>query len=377
MNRFILIKVENNIKRFIDKCRKYNIDLHNVNYINKDSIVVKVDKKDLDIIKKYNYYSNIETYSKLGIDNIKDKVYNQKCFILLFIICLLGMFFISNIILKINIIHSNKKVRELVKVELEELGIKKYSLKKDFDSLNDIKEKILENNKDKLEWISITNIGMTYVVRIEERILDEIKKEKEYCNIYSSKEALITNIYSTKGEIIVGVNDIVKPNDLLISGTIMLNEETKGYTCATGVVMGRVWYKTNITLEREYLKKEYTGNTRYNFIINNKVLRNNKYNLYDKKYLIKTKIFSLYKEIEYKNKKYKYNEKESLEKALDEVEIKFKTKLGNNGKVISKKILNKEINDKYINLNVFVTTEENIAKQEVLTIPNSTESTKE
>jgi len=93
--------------------------------------------------------------------------------------------------------------------------------------------------------------------------------------------------------------------------------------------MGRVWYKTNITLEREYLKKVYTGNTRYNFVINKKVLRNNKYNEYDKKYLIKTKIFSLYKEIEYKNKKYKYTEKESLEKAFDEVEKKFKTKLGN------------------------------------------------
>ena len=280
------------------------------------------------------------------------------------------MYFISNIIFKINIIHSNKKVRELVKEELNELGIKKYSLKKDFIHLNDIKEKILENNKDKLEWISITNIGMTYVVRIEERILDEIKSENKYCNIYSNKEALITNIYSTKGEIITSINDVVKPNDLLISGNILLNEEPKGYTCANGIVMGKVWYKVNVTLEREYLKKEYTGNTRYNFVLNKKILRNNKYNIFEKKYLIKTKIFSLYKEIEYKNKKYKYTEKESLDKALEEVDNKFKTKLSDNGKVISKKVLNKEITDKSINLSVFVTTEENIAKQEVLSIPN-------
>ena len=351
MNRFILIKVQNNIKRFIDKCKKYNINLHNLNYLNKDNIVVKIDKKDLEIIKKYNYYSNIEIYSKIGIDSIKEKIDKQKHLILLLIFCLIGMYFISNIILKINIIHSNKKIREFVREELNELGIK----------------------KDKLEWLSITNIGMTYVVRIEERILDEIKTENEYCNIIANKEALITNIYSTKGEIIANINDIVKPNDLLISGTILLNEEVKGFTCAKGFVMGKVWYKTNINIEREYLKKVYTGNTRYNFVINKKVLRNNKYNQFDKKYLIKTKIFSLYKEIEYKNKKYKYNEKESLERA----EIKFKTKLGNEGKIISKKVLNKEINDKYINLNVFVTTEENIAKQEVLSIPNSTELKKE
>lgn len=370
MNKFILIKVTNNIKRFIDKCKKYEIDLHNVTYIDENKIIVKINKKDLEFIKKYNYYSEIETYSKLGIDSIKEKIFNQKYFILLFIFCLIGMYFISNFILKINVIHSNKKIRELVREELNEYGISKYSYKKDFKELNKIKNKILEDKKDKLEWISITNIGMTYVVRIEERIIDEIKTKNEYCNVYANKEALITNIYSTAGEIIVSVNDIIKPNDLLISGTILLNEETKGYTCANGKIMGKVWYTTNISLEREYYKKEYTGKSRLNFSINKKVLRNNKYTKFDKKYFIKTKFFTLYKELEYKNKKYKYNNKESLEQALLEVDNKFKIKLGDNGKVLSKKILNKEITDKSINLSVFVTTEENIAKQEVLSIPN-------
>lgn len=374
MNKFILISVTNNIKRFIDKCKRYNLDLHNLTYIDKNKIIVKINKEDLELIKRYNYYSDIETYKKLGIDNIKEKIYKQKYFILLFILCLIGMYFISNIILKINIIHSNKNVRELVKEELKGYGITKYSYKKGFNELNEIKNKILENNKDKLEWISITNIGMTYVVRIEERIIDELKNEYEYCNIYSTKEALITNIYSTKGEIIVSVNDIVKPNDLLISGNIVLNEETKGFTCATGKVMGKVWYKTNISLDRIYYKKEYTNNKRLNFTINKKVLRNNKYTEFDKKYLIKTSFFTLYKELEYKTKKYKYNEKESLESALLEVDNKFKTKLGNNGKVLSKKVLNKEITDKSINLSVFVTTEENIAKQETLSIPDEIEN---
>ena len=370
MNKFILIEVTNNIKRFIDKCKKYEIDLHNVTYIDENKIIVKINKKDLEFIKKYNYYSEIETYSKLGIDSIKEKIFNQKYFILLFIFCLIGMYFISNFILKINVIHSNKKIRELVREELNEYGISKYSYKKDFKELNKIKNKILEDKKDKLEWISITNIGMTYVVRIEERIIDEIKTKNEYCNVYANKEALITNIYSTAGEIIVSVNDIIKPNDLLISGTILLNEETKGYTCANGKIMGKVWYTTNISLEREYYKKEYTGKSRLNFSINKKVLRNNKYTKFDKKYFIKTKFFTLYKELEYKNKKYKYNNKESLEQALLEVDNKFKIKLGDNGKVLSKKILNKEITDKSINLSVFVTTEENIAKQKVLSIPN-------
>ena len=68
---------------------------------------------------------------------------------------------------------------------------------------------------------------MTVMVRVEERILDEIKKEKEYCNVISKSDAMVTKIYSDSGEIIVSVNDIVKKDDVLISGNIVLNEENR------------------------------------------------------------------------------------------------------------------------------------------------------
>lgn len=368
-NRFVYIVVSNNIKRFINKCKSYGIDLHDLNYVDKNKLIVKIDKKDLDIVKRYNYYSEVDIYRKIGIDNIKEKIFKQKYFVLIFIICLVGMYFISNVIFKVNVIHSNKRVRELVIGELEDYGIHKYSYKKDFNELESIKNKILESNKDKLEWISITNKGMTVVVRIEERILDEVKSSNEYCNIISKSEAMITNIYSDSGEIIVSVNDIVKKDDVLISGNIVLNEENKGYTCASGKVMGKVWYNTNITVNREYQKKEYTGKKRFNFTFNNKVLRNTKYTNYEKEYLIKNRWFSIYKEVEYKLKSFKYNEKESLEKALLEVDKKYKNKLGHNGKIISKKIMSKNLNDKTINVSLFVVTEENIGKQVSLDIP--------
>ena len=363
MNKYIIINVKNNIKRFINKCNKYNIELYNINYIDKDNIIVKINKDDYKNIKTYNYYSEIEIYRNVGIDYFFNRIDKLKYFILSFILCLVFTYLISNIILRINVIHSNKNIRELVSDELYEYGIKKYSIKKDFNKLEDIKNKILESNKDKLEWISITNIGMTYVVRVEERIIDKPKVENEYCNVVATKESLVTNIFSDKGEILINVNDLVRKDDILISGNLILNEETKSYTCASGKVMGKVWYNTNITIKRDYLKKEYTGKKRYNFIINHKILKNNKYSKFDKKYIINNRFIKIYKEIEYKEKRYKYNELDSVNKALLEIDNKFKNKLNNNGKVLDKKILNKNINNKEINLNVFVITEENIGKQ--------------
>lgn len=363
MNKYIIINVKNNIKRFINKCNKYNIELYNINYIDKDNIIVKINKEDYKNIKTYNYYSEIEIYRNVGIDYFFNRIDKLKYFILSFILCLIFTYLISNIILRINVIHSNKNIRELVSDELYEYGIKKYSIKKDFNQIEDIKNKILESNKDKLEWISITNIGMTYVVRVEERIIDKPKEENEYCNVVATKESLVTNIFSDKGDILVNVNDLVRKDDILISGNLILNEETKSYTCASGKVMGKVWYNTNITIKRDYLKKEYTGKKRYNFIINHKILKNNKYSKFDKKYIINNRFIKIYKEIEYKEKRYKYNELDSINKALLEIDNKFKNKLNNNGKVLDKKILNKNINNKEINLNVFVITEENIGKQ--------------
>ena len=368
MNNYILISVENNINRFINKCNKYNIELFNIKYINKNKIIVKINENDFENIKVYNYYSEINIYKRLGLLGLKEKIINLKYFFIVFLICLISMYLSSNIILKINVIHSNKRIRELVKEELYSYGIKKYNYKKNFNELEDIKNKILDNNKDKLEWLSITNVGMTYVIRVEERIITNIKEKYEYCNIISKSESLITNIYSESGEILVNTNDIVKKDDILISGNIMLNEESKGYTCASGIIKGKVWYNTNININRNYIKRKYTGKRRFNFTFKNKILRSNKYTNYEKKYLINTKLFTLYKELEFINKEYSYSEKEGIDKALNEVVDKFNTKLGKNGEVIETKIINKNISKDKINVDVFVVTEEVISKQVKLDI---------
>jgi len=366
MNKFIIIRVKNNIKRFLDKSKKYNIELHDIVYINDNEILVKIFFDDFKKIKRYNYYSEVTIYKRMGLDYIKDKIYELKYILLVFLLCIISMYFISNIIVDIDVIHSNKSIRELVSDELELNGIKKYSYKKSFSELENIKNVILENNKDKLEWISITNDGMKYIVRIEERILDEIKEKEDYCNVIASKDGLITNIYASSGEVIVSNNDIVKKGDILISGNIILNEESKGTICASGKVMANVWYNTNISLNRKYYKKEYTNNKRYNIEIFNKKLRNTKYSKYDAYYLINTKYIKIYKEREYKFKEYKYSDKELVRNALNEVDNKFKSKLGKSGKVIKKRVLEQTITTDRIDAKVFVVTNEDIGEVNVL-----------
>ena len=58
-------------------------------------------------------------------------------------------------IFSIKIVYNDKEVIKTIEKELKKYGIEKYKLKKDYIYLNEVKENILKNNKDTLEWLEI------------------------------------------------------------------------------------------------------------------------------------------------------------------------------------------------------------------------------
>ncbi len=363
-NKDIIIKVKGNISKFISKCVNLKLTLHNIVYLDQETILVKINKDDYDKIKKINYFCKISKYKYLGIDSLLLFLKRNRIILLSIICCFLLMYFIEGVIIKVEVIHSNQEIIELVTDELKKTGIKPFTYKKDFNKLESIKNKIVENNPDKIEWMSITRKGMKYVVRVEERIITKEEKSSNYCHIIARKSGIVKKIISESGEILPAVNDYVKKDDILISGEIKLNDEVKNNTCAKGEVYAEVWYTVNLTIPLNHLEKEYTGNKRYNFIINNKKLFKDKYGLYEEVDLKKLEIrnfrIKYIEELEYQNKLSKYSEKEALDKALKEIDEKMKIKLGKDGEVIEKKVLKKSVINSKIEVEVFVEALENI-----------------
>lgn len=368
MSKNIVIKVTGCINKFIIKCIRFNIDLLNINYLDNDCILVKINIDDLERVKKLNYYSEIVEYKLLGIDRFISFLKRNLFLFVTVIVCFFIMNFLENIIFDINIIHSNKEIIELVKDELDKNNIKTFTMAKSFDELEKIKVKIIEDNPDKLEWMSITKVGMKYVVRIEERIITEIEESNQYCHVVAKRAGIVKKIKSTSGEIIPAINDYVRAGDILISGQIHLYEEVKGNVCASGEVYAEVWYSVNLSIPLEYQEKEYTAEERYNFVINKKRLFSNKYETFDEEDIYKFNILGFnikyLKEKEYRNILKKYTYDEAVLEALKQVDIKMNDKLKDNGEVTSKKILKKTQFNSRIDIEVFVVTLENIATQQ-------------
>ena len=69
------------------------------------------------------------------------------------------LYFISNVIFSIEIVYNDQEIVSKIEKELKKYEIQKFKLKKEYSELEKIKEEILSNNKDTLEWLEIVEDG--------------------------------------------------------------------------------------------------------------------------------------------------------------------------------------------------------------------------
>lgn len=357
MNKRIYLEVSNELNRFIKKCIDNSINLYNITY-KKDKIIVLIDVKDYLKIKRLNYYSKIRVVKYDGLLNIKKIIKDNMFYISVIFLSFIWMNLLTNYIVDIEIIHSNSGIRRLLKEELDKNNVKRFSLAYSFEELDNITKKILADNKNNLEWVSIKKDGMKYIVRAEERIIkSEVVSDKPR-DIVASKDAYITKVISSKGNVLVRQGEYVKKGTVLISGKITLYEDVKGVTSASGSVYGNVWYECTVETPKEISSERLTGRKRYNLNVGNKILLRNKYQNFRQKNIREIKIFGLkikfYREEEVEIIKTKTDD----EYALNRLKEEFDKKLNGKGVIIYQKVLKKDENNSTIKYRVFIITNE-------------------
>lgn len=387
LDSIIKIKVEGkNIDNYIRRLIKRKINIKKLIPISYKEVHLIITSKEYDKLIKYKTtykISIIDTYGKLKIKNIIKK---NIILITSFLIGLALIITLSQMVFSIDIIHEDKQIRSLVKKELENYNIKKYTFKKDYNTLEKIEDKILEDNKDKLEWIEIISSGTKYIVRIEERKINTTEELYQYQSIVSKKNAIITEIKAEKGEKVKAVNDYVKKGDTIISGYITLPNNTTSITMAKGEVYGEVWYKVSLDYPFIYQEENLTGKSQTIYVLNflNKRLSLfdfNKYKSFDSK--DKVLLFnpliniSLVKEKQYEViiKDEVYPEDIAITKAKDYITKKLKKDNPSIKEIKKITIISQEQTESKLKLNLFITTIENIG--EIIKIVPQTNENKE
>lgn len=371
-NSSIKIKIEGrNVDNFLRRLINNKVNIEKVIPKSYNTMYIIIDYNELDKVLRLKTIYNIKIIKYYGKLRLL-KYIKKNMFVLIFLLVgLLMIYTLSNIVFSIEVIHSNSNIIKLVNEELDKNGIKKYSFVKDYEEIEKIKKKILEDNKDTLEWLEIIREGTKYTVRVEERIINKDNKDDKVYDIVSSKNAVIKKIYAISGEKVRNVDTYVKKGDTIISSDITLPNNSKVSKSASGRVEGEVWYTVRVEYPYIYNETIYTGKKKKVLVFNllNKRISFfdfHKYKSFDRniKYIFNNNIIplSLTYEDEYEtrviNDIYTYDT--AREKAIETAKEKLLDKYSNIIDITNIKVINEEDLSSKILVDLFITCTEDI-----------------
>ena len=375
MNSYYIVSIKGkNINNFLHKCNQNNINILRIKNISNKEILITINTYDINKLFKIKSIYKIKIMNSKGALKLKEILNRNLILIIFFFLGIIFLSVLSNTIFNVQIIGDNKELNEKIEKILNQNGIRNYQFKKSYKELNEIKNNIMEEFKDEIEWIEITNIGTKVEVKIVERKLPVKNTSKEYTNIVAGKSGVVRKIYAEEGEKQVLLNTYVNKGDIIISGEITKEEDVKKYVHAKGKVYAEVWYNVTIEFPLKYKEKIYTKNKckRLYMKLSDKYISLSKYKTFERKKLhsLKNKRvpfeIGIEEEREVKIINDKYSINEAKIKAIEKAKEKVLQTLDNNEYIISEKPLNfKEKNSKIV-LEMFFSCFEEISKEQKL-----------
>lgn len=343
----------------------------------KDYLILEIEEEYFQNIKKLAPTYEITILKRTGKAYLIHLYKTKKIFLYSIIFAFLVIILLTNIIFSVRVVETDKEIKDMILTDLRENGITRFRFKVSYKRKEAIREKILEKEKDYLEWLEIEEIGTMYQVKVIRRINNPKEEELKPRSIVAKKKGRITRIEADYGEVTTKKNDVVDKGDTLISGLIKNKEEIKTKVAARGKVYAEVWYQVNLNLPTIYQEEIKTGNKKNtleiifldkNIFISELFKYNNSISketvLYNNP-IIPFRI-SFTKKEEIKLKQVAYQEDKTLKKIKKLAVDKLKQRIGNDIKILSINVLKKKTSADKIEVELFFKVEEDITSYESL-----------
>ena len=359
-----------NINRFIKKLRTNKIEILSLKYIDKNQVDIIIYKKDYETVLKIKSIYEVTELDVFGLIKIKRKLKISRHLIIITVIAFIIFLIFTHIIFNVEVIHSNKDIRNLILSELKKENIKPFSLKKSYSEISQIKENILNKYKDKIEWLEIEENGTKYTVRVEERTIVKKDNDNTPRNIIAKKDGVLKKVIAEKGDIVKDMNDYVKKGDLIVSGELIFNDEVKGKVKAEGKAFAEVWYVTKTEYPIFTFKETKTKNTKnvyaIKFLNHTLELTFNKFKTkqIEEKEILRHNLIPFQivkqKQTETKVKDEILTVEEAIYKAKQKAENDIKKNLSKEEYIIRSKYLKSTVKESIVEVEMFFAVYENI-----------------
>ncbi|WOO36423.1 sporulation protein YqfD [Anaerocolumna sp. AGMB13020] len=216
-------------------------------------------------------------------------------------------------------------------------------------------EDLIRHSYNDIGWVSAEIKGTRLIIKITETNMPApAVTATENCHIVASKDCIISQIVTRTGDPLVGIGDVVKKGDIIVSGVVNIigDNETlvrKEPVIADADVIGKTFYEYKDKFSLNYIDKIYTGSEKKSYSLSFFLKKINLYRprIPYEKYDIIGNEFTLHlndefylpvsltanRYLAYNEEKKKYTEAEA--KALAEIKLKrFIKKLEENNVII-------------------------------------------
>ncbi|WP_208585945.1 sporulation protein YqfD [Gracilibacillus suaedae] len=389
LSGYITIEIKGQYpERFFDLCAKYDIPSWDIKKMGETSALGKIKLSDLPklrIVKRKTIYK-VYFKGKNGLPFFLRHLTFQKPLLIGFFVATAVIFFLSNIVWRIDVSGLDEEIETKVIQQLEEYGVEEGNFQWNVGSPASIQKQLLTDVPELL-WIGVKKNGSAFHLEGVEKTIVEKEEEETAGHLVATKEGVIEDLFISRGQPLVRINDVVYPGDILVSAYLNESEEDdeeeRNPVAAEGEVIAKVWYKSEVTvpLDNQYHvlngkseQKHYLHASKYLIPIWN--FDNPEYKHYQVDVEEKNFYFLKWKlPISYINqtiyeaelKEEQLSEEKAKKIALEQGKRQLMREIPHDAEITDEKVLHESVESGKVKLTLYYTVLENIAKKQPIT----------
>lgn len=258
----ITVKVSGKgLERFINALVRSNISVWNLKRdVAEQQLIFTIGLDDAKKLRHFarKYGCKVSFSKRTGLPFFVKKLFKNGGFLAGSMLFLIVIFLLSNMIWDIEITGADPATEYKIEKLLKEIGVKKGQLQFLVETPESIQQH-LTNNIDEITWVGVELSGTAYYLRVVEKSEPEKTEKSGPQHLVAKKKAVIVDMFVEEGEPQVEIHEHVTPGQILVSGEIG-NEDQTRLVSAKGEVYGEIWYKSEVVLPIESRFQVFNGN---------------------------------------------------------------------------------------------------------------------
>ena len=256
------------IERFINLAAKNNIFLWDIQKKNQTTAELKISIGGFKKIQKAakTTKTTVTIKERRGLPLVLNKHKKRKAFFAGILLFAATIAVLSSFIWSVEITGTEKTDNKVLRDELRTCGIDTGVIKYNH-SAQEIKRQMMILNPD-IAWIWVDIKGTRAFVEVKERTeKPDIIPESEPCNIAAETDGVVSEMSVLEGKPVVGIGDVVKSGDLLVSGVDDSKHTGPVTYHANGEIYAATWYEDFGVFPLSRTDTVKTGNSQSRFYI--------------------------------------------------------------------------------------------------------------